>query len=57
MKGIEFLRDLYASSGLSIKPKTKISKIEQLRLIIEAWRMDPNEILSKEAPYCLHIEQ
>jgi len=36
MKGIEFPRNLYASSGLSIRPKTKISKIEQLKLIIEA---------------------
>lgn len=49
MKGIEFLRNLYASSGLSIKPKTKISKIEQLKLIIEAWGLNPNEILTKEA--------
>ena len=49
MKGIEFLRNLYASSGLSIKPKTKMSKIDQLKLIIEAWGMNPNEILSREA--------
>jgi hypothetical protein len=49
MKGIEFLRSLYASSGLSIKPKSKLSKIEQLKLIIEAWGMNPNEILTREA--------
>ena len=49
MKGIEFLRGLYASSGLSIRPKTKLSKVEQLKTIIEAWGMDPNKILSKEA--------
>jgi len=49
MKGVEFLRGLYASSGLSIRPKTKLSKIEQLKTIIEAWGMDPNKILSKEA--------
>ncbi len=24
MKGVEFLRGLYASSGLSVKPKTKM---------------------------------
>ena len=48
MKGIEFLRNLYAQSGLSIRPKTKLSKIEQLKLIIEAWGMNPNEILSRE---------
>ncbi len=49
MKGVEFLRDLYASSGLSIKPRTKLSKIEQLKIIIEAWGMNPNEILTREA--------
>ena len=49
MKGVEFLRNLYAQSGLSIRPKTKFTKIDQLRVIIEAWGLDPNEILSKEA--------
>src|SRR3990170_3537933 len=27
MKGIEYLRNLYAASGLSVRPKTKLSKI------------------------------
>ena len=49
MKGVDFLRNLYASSGLSIKPKTKVSKIDQLKLIIEAWGLNPNEILSRKA--------
>ena len=49
MKGIEYLRNIYASSGLSLRPKTKFSKIDQLKLIIEAWGMNPNEILSREA--------
>lgn len=49
MKGVEFLRNLYAQSGLSIRPKTKFSKIEQLKLVVEAWGMNPNEILSREA--------
>ena len=49
MKGVEFLRSLYAQSGLSIKPKTKASKIDQLKTMIEAWGMNPNEILSREA--------
>jgi hypothetical protein len=35
--------------GLSVKPKTKISKMGQLKLIIEAWGLNPNEILTKEA--------
>lgn len=37
MKGVEFLRNLYASSGLSIRPRTKLSKMQQLKLMIEAW--------------------
>jgi len=49
MKGLEFLRTLYAQSGLSIRPKTKTSKIDQLKLIIEAWGMDPHKILTEEA--------
>lgn len=49
MRGVKFLRGLYASSGLSIKPRAKPSKIEQLRIIIEAWGMNPDEILTKEA--------
>jgi hypothetical protein len=31
MKGIEFLRGIYIASGLSIKPKTRISKIDALK--------------------------
>ena len=49
MKGVEFLRNLYAQSGLTIRPRTKLSKIEQLKLMIEAGGMNPNEVLSKEA--------
>ena len=49
MKGIEFLRNLYAQTGFSIRPKSKISKIDQLKVIMEAWGLDPNKTLSKEA--------
>jgi hypothetical protein len=49
MKGIDYMRNLYSSSGLSIRPKTQLTKIQQLKLMIQAWGMDPNEILSKEA--------
>ena len=49
MKGTEFLRNLYATCELSIRPKTKISKIDQLKLIIEAWGLNPTEILSRAA--------
>lgn len=34
MKGIEFLRGIYISSGLSIRPKTRINKLEALKELI-----------------------
>jgi ribosomal protein L12E/L44/L45/RPP1/RPP2 len=49
MKGVEFLRNIYAASALSIKPKTRVSKIDALKEIIRAWGMNPEEILAKEA--------
>jgi hypothetical protein len=49
MKGVEFLRNIYAASGLSIRPKTKVSKIEALKEIIRAWGMNPEQVLAREA--------
>jgi len=49
MKGIEFLRNIYTASGLSIRPKTRISKVEALKEIIRAWGLNPEKILTKEA--------
>ena len=58
MKGIEFLRNIYAASGLSIRPKTRVSKIGALKEIIRAWGMNPEEILTRKAlaePHRMHI--
>ena len=49
MNGIEFLRGIYRASGLAIKPKTRVSKIDALKEIIRAWGMNPEEILTKDA--------
>jgi intergrase/recombinase len=49
MKVIEFLRDVYTASGLSIKPKTRFNKIDALKEIIRAWGLNPEESLIKEA--------
>ena len=49
MKGIEFFRNLYASSGLSIKPKTQVNKFEMLKALAETLGLDPNVVLSREA--------
>jgi hypothetical protein len=49
MKGIEFLRGIYVASNLSIRPKTKISKIDAPKEIIRAWGLNPEEILTRDA--------
>jgi hypothetical protein len=49
MKGIEYLRGIYSASALSIRPKTKVNKIDALKEIIRAWGLNPDEILTKDA--------
>jgi integrase len=49
MRGVEFMRNLYASSGLSIRPKTKLSKVEQLKMFVESLDLNPNDVLSRDA--------
>ncbi len=49
MKGIEFLRNVYSASGLSIRPKTKVSKIEMLKTFTRGMGLDPEKILTREA--------
>ncbi len=49
MKGIDYLRNIYSSSGLSIRPKTPTSKMDALKEIIRAWGLNPEEILTREA--------
>ena len=45
-KGIEFLRNVYASGGLSIKPRAQTSKIEMVKEFIRGMGMNPEEILT-----------
>jgi site-specific recombinase XerD len=47
--GVDTLRNLYASAGLAIRPKTKVNRIEQLKEIIRAWGENPEELLTKDA--------
>ena len=49
MKGIDFLRGVYTTSGIFIRPKTKPSRIEMLKEMIRALGLNPKEILKKEA--------
>jgi len=47
--GTDKLRTIYASAGLAIKPKTRVSKVEALKEIIRAWGMNPEQVLAREA--------
>ncbi len=46
---MEYLRGIYTASGLSIRPKTRVSKIDALKEIIRAWGLNPEQLLAKEA--------
>ncbi len=48
MKGIEYLRGIYLSSGLSIKPKTRLNKLEALKEMIRARGLNPDQVMSRE---------
>ena len=43
------LRNIYAASGLTVKPKTRVSKIETLKEIIRACGVNPEHVLTREA--------
>ena len=47
--GIDTLRNIYAASGLAIRPKTRANKVEALKEIIRAWGMNPEQLLAKDA--------
>jgi len=47
--GVEKLRNIYAASGLAIRSKTKVSKIEVIKEYIRALGVNPEEILTREA--------
>jgi hypothetical protein len=48
-KGVEFLRNIYAGAGLSIKPRANYTKLDMLKETMRAWGMDPEKFLTKEA--------
>jgi len=49
MKGVEFLRGIYASAGLSIRPKTSLGKLDMLKEFARLLGLNPEEIFVKEA--------
>jgi hypothetical protein len=42
------LRNIYVASGLSIRPRTSVSRLEMLKEIIRAWGLDSEKILVRE---------
>jgi len=44
---VDKLRNIYASAGLTIKSKTKTSKIDLIKEYIRALGVNPEEILTK----------
>jgi len=40
---------IYLSSGIGLQPKTKQSKVNDLKEIITSWGLDTKEILSRDA--------
>ena len=47
--GIDKLRNVYSASGLAIRKKTEVSKVEALKEIIRAWGMNPEQLLTRDA--------
>jgi hypothetical protein len=40
---------VYSAAGLTIIPKTRVSKVDALKEIIRAWGMNPEQMLAKDA--------
>jgi integrase len=49
MKGVEYLRGIYLTSGIRIRPKIRMNKIDALKEILQAWGLSPQKILTDEA--------
>ncbi len=47
--GIDKLREAYVATGLAIRKKTHVSKIDALKEIIRAWGMNPEQVLARDA--------
>jgi hypothetical protein len=59
-KGIEFLRGLYANSGLSIRPKATLTPKEQLRMMARGFGLTPEQaahLLTSAEPHRAYATQ
>ncbi len=48
-RGIEFLRNVYSSSGISIRPKPQLDRVEGLKVVVRSLGYDLEKILVREA--------
>lgn len=48
-KGVEFLRRIYGAAGLSIRTKTRLSKIEMMKAFAQGIGLNSDKILTQEA--------
>jgi len=48
-KGVDFLRSIYAATNLSIRPKPKLSPLEQMKIFCRGIGVDPEKALVREA--------
>ena len=48
-KGVEFLRNIYATSGLSIAPKSKGWELDALKAFARGLGLEPEKVLTKTA--------
>jgi hypothetical protein len=59
-KGVEFLRGLYANSGLRIRPKGSLTPKEQLRAIARGFGLNPEEaarLLTSSEPHRTYVSR
>jgi integrase len=49
MKGVEYFRGVYLTSGIRIAPKVRMNRIDALKEIILSWGLNPQKILTDEA--------
>jgi len=49
MKGVEFLRSIYAAKDFGIRSKPKLSPLDQARVFCRGMGLDPEKVLVKEA--------
>jgi hypothetical protein len=47
-KRIDYLRNIYQAAGISLRLKTKESKIKDLLELIRRWGLEPGEIIREE---------